>query len=951
MKKLIFAIFALTALLLGCNNDVDNDSGENQFTLMQRISTAESGDEIDLEKENLLIRKNTSYVISKPLTIKNGDVKNARFFVKSSGVVLKDVDRIKTVVLDKSVGEGNFTVQNCNSIQDFFVNGGGEAVYVDSTKLLRLVIKKTDVHIIFKGTSAVTKAFIFNDCKLESKNDAGISIENIMISDSVKNLELAGKLKIGRIVSVEGTTITIIVDVNVTIGSADSTVQDSIKNNSENSGYNSKGEEIEDSELSEDEEKEIDQAEKEIESDEVTALGFYIWKQRGKLEKSQSTRPDVYETEYVKSIDEILIERTESEVILTNKNPQEFDVWKYFAQPAIYPEVKAGKNYKISFDLKADKDSWVKLQVKDEKTFANGSSADCKVTTEYQTFSVTTGTTKFDWTDSVIFIAFGTTSKLYIKNYEIEEISEIEKYGKGIYIGEEGHSMDDISVDFEDDTINISLKKLCGEYAGVDIFLYDNPVTVGKMTKLSFDITCDADLEGDAVSGSEFRVWAHVYNNDKDTSGSSSYNLVKDVKQEIVLYLIGTQTADEKYRIPFVWFNAGKVCNLKIENIKTEETTIEEIIKENPDLGLYFAGTLDDTWFVKPIDFSFAILSGDNIRGQLILSDSNAWSSKKNFVSSFRVVSENILPSVKIEKKIEYLYGEDDTYFVNTADETLFVKFSLDDKLRMCVTQGSIDDCEGKFGNTVYFRIKQEDDGEDDFYVDCDSRNVTMDETGKWYQSTYNIEYCKVRDKTLESHYAMIRKSTYLVDENSEGGGVYNALATSNIQESDEPQVIKQIFYLPEQEQENLENLWFFLKFQGYNEILKISDYSTESLSEDGAWYYYDIDKSNLKESSFCIIFNNGFGTQTVDIGPLSVGNSVYCYDFFETQPEWDGRFYCNQSLRSDNPAETPAEGFIRIYFYSKLDGTDPLYLHYFDESASSTAFTTVWPGEKMIKY
>ncbi len=926
--------------------------GGEQFTLMQRISVAESGDEIDLEKENLLIRKNTSYVISKPLTIKNGDVKNARFFVKSSGVVLKDVDRIKTVVLDKTVEEGNFTVQNCNSIQNVFVNGGGEAIYFDSTKIQRLVIKKTDAHIIFNGSSAVIKAFIFNDCKLESKNDDGTTMEDIMISDSVKNLSLAGKLKIGRIVSVKGTVITIVVDVNVTIGSADSTVQDSIKNNSENSGYNSKGEETEDSELTEDEEKEIEQAEKEIEADEVTEIGFYIWKQNGKLEKSQTTRPDVYETEYVKSIDEISIERTETEVILTNKNPQEFDVWKYFAQPAIYPEVKAGKNYKISFDLKADKDSWVKLQAKDEKTFANGSSADCKVTTEYQTFSVTTGTAKFDWTESVIFIAFGTSSKLYIKNYEIEEISEIEKYGKSIYIGEEGHSMDDISVDFEDDTINISFKKLCGEYAGVDILLYDNPVPAGKMTKLSFDITCDADLDGDSNSeGSKFRLWAHVYNNDKDSSGASSHSLSKDVKQEIVLYLIGTQASDEKYRIPYVWFNAGKVCNLKIENIKTEETTIEEIIKENPDLALRFAGTLDDTWYVEPIDFTFPIPPGDNIRGQVILSDSNAWSSKENFVSSFRVVSEDILPSIKIEKKIEYLYGEDDTYFVNTTDETLFVKFSLDDKLRMCVTQGSADDCEGKFGDTVYFRTKPKVEGEDCFYVDCDSRNVTMDETGKWYQTTYNIEYCKVRDKTVESRFAMIRKSAYFVDENSESGWNYKAFATSNIQETDEPQVIKQIFYLPEQEAENLENFWFFLKFQGYNEILKISDYSTELLSEDGSWYYYDIDKSKLTESSFCIIFNNGFGTQTVDIGPLSVENSVYCYDFFETQPDESGRFSCSQSTRSDNPAESPEDGFIRIYFYSKLNGIDPLYLHYYDESASATAFTTVWPGEKMVKY
>lgn len=85
--------------------------------------------------------------------------------------------------------------------------------------------------------------------------------------------------------------------------------------------------------------------------------------------------------------------------------------------------------------------------------------------------------------------------------------------------------------------------------------------------------------------------------------------------------------------------------------------------------------------------------------------------------------------------------------------------------------------------------------------------------------------------------------------------------------------------------------------------------------------------------------------------GSLSVENSVYCYDFFETQPDESGRFSCSQSTRSDNPAKFPEDGFIRIYFYSKLNGIDPLYLHYYDESASATAFTTVWPGEKMVKY
>ncbi|MEE0887359.1 MAG: hypothetical protein UIB61_10675 [Treponema sp.] len=239
MKKIFFVFFAVAALFFGCKNEVSDSSNELQMTLMQRIVLAENGDEIDLEKEDLLIRKNTPYVISKSITIKNGDVKNAKFIVKSSGVVLKNLERIKTVIVDENVGDGNFTFENCEPVEELFVNGGGEAIYIDSTAILKLVLKKVGVHIVFRGSVPVTKAFIFSDCKLESES-SDVSIENIIVSESVKNLEFVGVIKIGRIISEDEATVSIKVDVNVTISSADESIQDSIKNNPENSSYNEK---------------------------------------------------------------------------------------------------------------------------------------------------------------------------------------------------------------------------------------------------------------------------------------------------------------------------------------------------------------------------------------------------------------------------------------------------------------------------------------------------------------------------------------------------------------------------------------------------------------------------------------------------------------------------------------------------------------------------------------
>lgn len=954
MKRLFLVFFAVASLFFGCRNDADDSQNEVQLSLKQRIATAESGAEIDLEKENLLIRKNTSYIVSSPMTIKNGDTKNARFIVKSPGVVFENLKRVKTVIVDESVGEDDFYLKNCDSVEELFVKGGGEAIYIDSTEILKLVVKKIGVHIIFRVSVAIKKAFIFSDCKLSSEN-SGITIEEIIISETVKNLELGGELKIGRIVSKDGSNITIIVDVNVTIVAADSNIQDSIKNNPENSDYNNKAEEIEEDELTEDDKKDIEEVENDLKELELSDSDFYLWEQNLITEETKTTRPNVFECEYVKSIENISIEKTDSEYIFENKAPHLFRVWKYFIQPTVSPVVKAGKNYRISFDLKSDKAVCIKLETKDGKVFRVGNSTYCKVTTEYQTFSITTGTAEYDWSDSTVFIACGTASKLYIKNYTVEEIPDIQYFGTSVNIGSEDNSPEDIVATFTEDTVNISFKKGCPTNTGVDILLLNKPIPVGKISKLTFDITSDTDLSGgyekyNEWNEGEFSAWAHSCHNQKDTTGFSKHPLSKGVMEKVTMYLVGIQFDGEKVRVPTIWFSCGKPCNFKIENIEIEETSLSEILNENPDFGLYFAGTLEGNWHFVPCGKSIAIPAGKFIYGQFILSDEDEWHSLKNTITSFRVMSENVVPGIKVEKRLYERYGTDDTYFVNTTDETVFVKFSLDDKFKMCVTQGSAEDCEGMFGDTAYLRIKPEEEGEDIFYLDFDSKNVTDDETEKWYKATYNIEYCKVRDKTIEPHYAMIKKCTFLEDKTSEYEGYYHVLSSSDIKESDEPQVITQILYLPKQER--FGKFLFYSQFRGYNEVVKISDFSIEETTDSSSWYYYDIDKSDLPGDSFNIIFNNGYETQTVDIADLTVNQPVYWYDFFEPKFDDSGRYYCVQSARSDNPKETPAEGFVRIYFYSKLGDSEPPYLHYWCGTDLETkGFSTVWPGKMMIKY
>ncbi len=485
---------------------------------------------------------------------------------------------------------------------------------------------------------------------------------------------------------------------------------------------------------------------------------------------------------------------------------------------------------------------------------------------------------------------------------------------------------------------------------GVNLVLIDKPLSVGKLYKVSFDVTSDISLsEGSDSSGDgDFGFWLHsTVSNHDDASGSNYFGLEADTPRTINVYLPSYQLHDESIRIPRIWISSKRVCTITVDNISVTETSLNEILAENQDYGLNFKAGIDGYWQKTPIERSVAIPAGKTAIGQLILTDNDSdWTSTKYVTTSFRFLSENVISSINAQRSSI----SDDTYFVNTTDETVFVKFSLDDKFKMCVTQGSAEDCEGMFGDTAYLRIKPEEECEDIFYLDFDSKNVTDDETEKWYKATYNIEYCKVRDKTIEPHYAMIKKCTFLEDKTSEYEGYYHVLSSSDIKESDEPQVITQILYLPKQER--FGKFLFYSQFRGYNEVVKISDFSIEETTDSSSWYYYDIDKSDLPGDSFNIIFNNGYETQTVDIADLTVNQPVYWYDFFEPKFDDSGRYYCVQSARSDNPKETPAEGFVRIYFYSKLGDSEPPYLHYwYKTETGSKGFSTVWPGKMMIKY
>lgn len=670
MKRLFLAFCVVLALFTGCQNDassIDEPSAVNpapetpvKNTLKQRIAAAENGSVIDLGAETLEIEENDSYTISKPLTIKNGNIKTAAFVVESTDVTLENVTNIKSIIVDEKVGDGDFKLKNCQEVGDVYVNGGGKnSVHIEKTAVEKLVVQKKDVRIALSGDNStrIKKTFIFEDCKLDSNNKDS-SFGNVIVSEVVKNLELAGETKVEKIVSTvqnsETPNITIAVNVDVTIVAADSTVKDAVKNNEENSKFNEKVKDIPDAtiELSEEEKTEI---EKVKEAEIVEKMNFIVASQ-GKI----SEVFEGYSDSSVQEINEVSIEKQKTQIIVSNtKAASEYSkIWDYILISKIPVEAKQGKNYKISFDLKADKGSKIILSTCDFSNSNDSAFIEHSIGTEWKTYSVETGTALSDWSLGFAQIACGTVSKLYIKNYKVEEVEP--KIAYGIYRSSED---DLISCESAKDEIKVTFSK--NENAS-GINIYPLGLSVNCLHKVSFDVTSDVGIPA-------MDIWIKANSDAEASSGNSKFSFEANKTKSITMYVPAFQKKNETLRTLQVWITTKTPCSLTISNFKSEATNLEKIKEENPSLDLYFAGMINDDWSDKNIG-SFIVNANTSGNGQVLLCDSSVWGST-NPITIFRVLSKDSTSSVNVQKKV--IENEDRFYFANATSSNITVNFEL----------------------------------------------------------------------------------------------------------------------------------------------------------------------------------------------------------------------------------------------------------------------------------
>lgn len=672
MKRLFLAFCVVLALFTGCQNDAsstDEPSAVNpapetpvKSTLKQRIAAAENGSVIDLGAETLEIEENDSYTISKPLTIKNGNIKTAAFVVESTDVTLENVTNIKSIIVDEKVGDGDFKLKNCQKVGDVYVNGGGKnSVHIEKTAVEKLVVQKKDVRIALSGDNStiIKKTFIFEDCKLDSNNKDS-SFGNVIVSEVVKNLELAGETKVEKIVSTatksEDGNITIIVNVDVTIVAADSTVKDAVKNNEENSKFNEKKEEIKDASiaLSEEEKTEIEKVKEEAEI--IEKMNFIVASQ-GKI----SEVFEGYSDSSVEEINEVSIEKQKTEIIVSNtKAASEYSkIWDYILISKIPVEAKQGKNYKISFDLKADKVSKIILSTCDFSNSNDSAFIEHSIGTEWKTYSVETGTALSDWSLGFAQITCGTVSKLYIKNYKVEEVAP--KIAYGIYRSSED---DLISCESAKDEIKVTFSKNKNAASGINI--YPLGLAVKCLHKVSFDVTSDVGIPA-------MDIWIKANSDAESSSGNSKFSFETNKTKSITMYVPAFQKKNETLRTLKVWIATKTPCSLTISNFKSEATNLEKIKKENPSLNLYFAGMINYSWSDKNIG-SFTVNANTFGNGQVLLCDSSVWDSTSP-ITIFRVLSKDSTSSVNVQKKV--IENEDRFYFKNAISNNITVNFEL----------------------------------------------------------------------------------------------------------------------------------------------------------------------------------------------------------------------------------------------------------------------------------
>lgn len=695
-------VFAV--LFFGCAQNDSNDNSSNSATtnLEARLLSAKAGEEIDIQAEGLTVDSKV-YEISKSITIKNGDVKNSAFILTTSGITLENLSNVKSIKIDeKDSGSasvrsysnvGKYFIKNCTEITSVLVvNGENSSISISKTQVTTLSVEQENSLIQLEETT-ISKTFVSKDCKLDSVS-GDTSFGSVYVQKTVEKIELAGSAKIEKMLASfteEKEFSVVISSESVKIESAVSVIKEKIQ--LENVTFDKNA--ITEAEFTEEEKEELSNMSMNFEGS--MAMQTFIHNDEFNI--------DVYDEIEVKS-DEFYIEKTPSGTIITNKNPKTHaqEIWdNYVILSGINDNrLEKGKNYKVSVDIKSDKDCYIVLEVNEGKIYPVGIKEYVKLSKEYETYSINTGTLPLDFENLNLTFAAALAEKIYVKNIKIEEI-DTPSMQYGIWYGSDEDLADKVySVDGSElGKYKVTFKRNLYSASGPDLLL-NQAVKVNSFVKVKFTATSD--------STAKYCFWLKGNANTKLDSGGNKLFSAGE-KQTLEFYFPVYQETDEEYRIPYLWLsvddeNITSPVTITIEDIEVTESSIEEAQSNNPALDFYFAGMVNGAFSVVNACYSVPIMPNSFINCQFLLSDAYTWD-YRNLVTTFRTLSENQPINGSSIKAEDYCYkvdwGKDNNFFIkNDSNEIKYVKFSLDNEFKVQVTESTEEECCGRFNNLVY---------------------------------------------------------------------------------------------------------------------------------------------------------------------------------------------------------------------------------------------------------
>lgn len=695
-------VFAV--LFFGCAQNDSNDNSSNSATtnLEARLLSAKAGEEIDIQAEGLTVDSKV-YEISKSITIKNGDVKNSAFILTTSGITLENLSNVKSIKIDeKDSGSasvrsysnvGKYFIKNCTEITSVLVvNGENSSISISKTQVTTLSVEQENSLIQLEETT-ISKTFVSKDCKLDSVS-GDTSFGSVYVQKTVEKIELAGSAKIEKMLASfteEKEFSVVISSESVKIESAVSVIKEKIQ--LENVTFDKNA--ITEAEFTEEEKEELSNMSMNFEGS--MAMQTFIHNDEFNI--------DVYDEIEVKS-DEFYIEKTPSGTIITNKNPKTHaqEIWdNYVILSGINDNrLEKGKNYKVSVDIKSDKDCYIVLEVNEGKIYPVGIKEYVKLSKEYETYSINTGTLPLDFENLNLTFAAALAEKIYVKNIKIEEINT-PSMQYGIWYGSDQDLADKVySVDGSElGKYTVTFKRNLYSASGPDLLL-NKALKVNSFVKVKFTATSD--------SAAKYCFWlkGNAYTK-LDSGGNKLFSAGE--KQTLEFYFPVYQETDEEYRIPYLWLsvddeNITSPVTITIEDIEVTESSIEEAQSNNPALDFYFAGMVNGAFSVVNACYSVPIMPNSFINCQFLLSDAYTWDFR-NLVTTFRTLSENQPINGSSIKAEDYCYqvdwGKDNNFFIkNDSNEIKYVKFSLDDEFKVQVTESTEEECcDGCFNNLI----------------------------------------------------------------------------------------------------------------------------------------------------------------------------------------------------------------------------------------------------------